>query len=107
MRAEPGRRGPWGRRVSWSAGAAAVVLVVAGSLLVTGSASRDVGGSPAAALGPPWVRPRATPSPASAVVATPDPPPSAAPTTAAPQRGLAQAAVDAAQARASGSTQLA
>jgi hypothetical protein len=93
--------------VSWSSGAAAVALVVAGSLLVTGSASRDGGVSPAAAPVPPSVPPSVTSAPASAPATTPDPTPSAAPTTAAPQRGLAQAAVDAAQARASGSTQLA
>ena len=73
--------------------------MVAIPLLVTGSASRDAG---AAQAGSASAEPSALPA-----LSAPSFFPPSVPPTPEPQRGLAQAAVDAAQARAAGSTELA
>jgi hypothetical protein len=82
-----------GRRTPWSAWGTAVLLLAAVPLLVTGSVPAPAQPTPA------------TMAPAPIAVD----PPSSVPTSTAPQApsGLAQAAVDAAQSRAAGSTQLA
>jgi hypothetical protein len=84
----------------WSAFVLALVATV--PLLVTDSAPPGVG-APRATAAVPSARPAVPPGSSLLVPeAPPTPPP-----TPAPQRGLAQAAVDAAQARAAGSTELA
>jgi hypothetical protein len=95
---------PWRKATVRSLAGAAVAVAVAVPLLAMDASSNSTAEAP---------RARAPAAPVSELAATPAVPandPFAAPSTDAaptPQRGLAQAAVDAAQAEASGSTQLA
>jgi hypothetical protein len=88
----------------WSA--LVLALAAAVPLLVTDAAPAGVGASRAVAAVP-SADPSAEPSPASAAPSLLSPAATPPPSPAPPERDLARAAVDAAQARAAGSTQLA
>jgi hypothetical protein len=91
---------------SWSAGAAAVTLAAAAPLLlVTGSAPADVGSPRAVASASPAPVPTPVPPSVSPSVAPTPAPRTPPPSTSAPREDLAQAAVDAAEERAAGSTE--